>query len=88
MNEKIKHFRENKENVDYVLKIDKTLKNPKYVKVLDLILDQVNDKTLKDYFDYTHELIRDLEHENNRLRKELKVLDNKVNIIIRGLNER
>lgn len=86
MNKKLRHIRENKESVDYVLTHDENLKNSKYEKLLNVVLKE--DKTLENYFQYVFELIKDLENENIKLRDKLFSVNKKINAIIKGLNKK
>jgi len=83
--EKLKHFKENEVETDYIKVYDRSLNKKTYKQLQDI---KLNDETLAEILESCREETNKVKKENIRLNKELAELKEKIETIERGLHRR
>ena len=83
--EKLKHFKENEVETDYIKVYDRSLNKKTYKQLQDI---KLNDKTLAEILESCREETNKVKKENIRLNKELAELKEKIETIESGLHRR
>jgi len=83
--EKLKHFKENEVETDYIKVCDRSLNKKTYKQLQDI---KLNDETLAEILESCREETNKVKKENIRLNKELAELKEKIETIESGLYRR
>lgn len=83
--EKLKHFKENEVETDYIKVYDRSLNKKTYKRLQDI---KLNDETLAEIIESCREETNKVKQENIRLNKELAELKEKIETIETGLYRR
>lgn len=83
--EKLKHFKENEVETDYIKVYDRSLNKKTYKQLQDI---KLNDETLAEILESCREETNKVKKENIRLNKELAELKEKIETIESGLYRR